>query len=69
MTDDTAKGGYLVQGIHDVLSNDEYVAHCDLMRLTERIKSKTKTISKRWNCPQSDPTTFDCDYYFPRGLH
>ena len=69
VTDDTSKGGYLVQGVHSVLSNDEYVAHCDLMQLTERIKCQTNTISKCFNCPQSDATTFRCVYYFPHESH
>ena len=63
-THDAKKGGYLIQSVYDILSDYHSIKHLDLVRLTERIKRRTAQRTNNMNCPNSDITVFDMDFYF-----
>ena len=65
----TKDAGYLMSAVCDVLRSDT-INNCDLIRLGERIKSKTAVLSKEMNCAETHTTTFDYDWYFrPNGSY
>ena len=61
-TEDTEKGGYLIQAVDTVLRSND-VQRYDLLQLSQKILRKTERISDGRNCPQLTSTTFDEDFY------
>ena len=67
-TEDTKKGGYLIQTVNDILRDDMMVKHNDLERLASKIARRTNEKTKYKNCAEYT-ASFDRDFYLKPIKH